>query len=143
MPKRFPIVTLLVSALLLGGGCGSPEEPSGRHTPRGVTGPPAPEPGVVRGEVVDMGCYLRQGAHGSAHQPCAAESLKQGSPAGLLGETGELFLLIPEAGGASKVDFSHYAARLCDVHGDLVRRAGIRGILLKAIEVVEPPAPAP
>ena len=47
MPKCFSIASLLVPALLLGGGCGSPQAPSGRHTPLKVTGPPVPEPGVV------------------------------------------------------------------------------------------------
>lgn len=90
-----------------------------------------------------MGCYLRQGAHGDAHQPCAAECLKRGSPAGLLAETGELFLLIPEVGGTASGDFSLYVARLCDVRGDVVRRAGMRGILVKEIAAVPPPTPAP
>ncbi len=144
MPRRFPAASLLVSVLLLGGGCGAAQAPAGgRHTPHGVQGPPAPEPGVVRGEVVDMGCYLRQGAHGSAHQPCAAACLKRGAPAGLLAETGELFLLIPEAGESAPIDFSPYAARLCDVQGDVVRRAGMRGILVKALAVVEPKLPTP
>ena len=143
MPKCFSIASLLVPALLLGGGCGSPQAPSGRHTPLKVTGPPVPEPGVVRGEVVDMGCYLRQGARGSAHQPCAVACLKRGLPAGLLAETGELFLLVPEAGGAVPVDFSPYAARCCDVQGDVVRRAGMRAILVKALAVVESVSPAP
>lgn len=121
-------------------GCGGEPSVPPRAAPRGPAGPAAPERGVFRGEVVELACFLRQGARGEAHRPCAAACLKRGSPAGLFTETGELYLLLPPVEGG--VDLAAAAGRLCDVEGDLVRRSGMRGVLVRRLTAV-PASPAP
>ena len=132
---------LLPAALLvLASGCGESSGPPRAGPRRPPSGASVPEAGVFRGEVVALGCYLRQGARGEAHRACAEACLKRGMPAGLLTDTGELYLLLPGETGETP-DFSAVAARDCEVQGAQVRRAGMRGILVRSLGMAPPPAP--
>lgn len=141
--QRLCLLALLPLLLMGIPGCGEPAANAegaraGRTRP---SGPPPPEPGTFRGEVVDLGCYLRQGGRGSIHLPCAQACLKLGRPAGLLTEEGEVLLLVVETGVT--VDLPSLAARVCDVKGSRVHRSGMRGILVEGISRVALSAPAP
>lgn len=138
--RNFRLGRLSCALLLVLAGCAGPSEEV--SPPRLPQVPPAPEPGVLRGEVVEMGCYLRQGAKGPAHRACAQAWIKRGMPAGLLTETGELLLLMPDA-SAEGLDFSALAAETCEVQGSLVRRGVVRGVLVKRIARYTPPPPPP
>ena len=124
---------LLACLALHSAGCSLGEgEP--RRTDRSLPpGPPAPAPGAYTGEIVELGCYLRQGARGPDHRPCAQARLKRGQPAGLLTDSGELYLLIPDSGMKDPVDLSALAAERCAVEGDAVRRAGVRALLYRSL----------
>jgi hypothetical protein len=50
----------------------------------------------VRGEIVDLACYLGHGAKGPEHQKCAAKCAEMGQPLGLLGEDKKLYILIAD-----------------------------------------------
>lgn len=45
------------------------------------------------GEVVDLACYVNQGAKGAEHAGCAKSCVKGGQPMGLLTDDGTLVLL--------------------------------------------------
>jgi len=49
--------------------------------------------GSWTGEVVDLACYVSQGAHGADHAGCAKSCVKNGQPMGLLTSDGTLVLL--------------------------------------------------
>ncbi len=49
--------------------------------------------GTWTGEVVDLACYVGQGAHGGDHAGCAKSCVKNGQPMGLLTDDGTLVLL--------------------------------------------------
>ncbi len=127
-------------AVLLAG-CGG-TEPEPIHEPLGRAGQ-APDPGAFRGELVDLGCYLRQGARGEAHRACAVACLRNGAPAGLLTESGEVLLLLQDPKLTERIDFAALAARRCEVQGALLRRGGLRGILVRAIEQEAPVSEKP
>ncbi|HWB84569.1 MAG TPA: hypothetical protein VG675_10545 [Bryobacteraceae bacterium] len=58
-----------------------------------------PQPGrmVTRvGEIVDFSCYLQLGKHGEAHRSCGQKCVQNNQPVGLLTESGELYMLMPE-----------------------------------------------
>ena len=128
----------LLAALLAAGCEGAPPERVPPRHAQNATLPP--EVVTLRGEVVALGCYLRQGARGPEHRPCAAACLKRGMPAGLLTDTGELLLLLPEPDAA--LDLPSFAAEACEVEGTVVRRNGMRGLLVRRLSS-PPPAPAP
>ena len=51
---------------------------------------------TVKGEVVDLACYLAKGKKGPEHKACAQMCAKGGVPMGLLTESDELYLLIDD-----------------------------------------------
>ena len=132
---------VLLAASLLAG-CGEARLPDGPERP--PLPPPIADPvdpGVFQGEVVALGCYLRQGAKGEVHRPCAEACLKRGMPAGLLRE-GQVLLLLPGAPGEGP-DLSVFAAQACEVHGKLLHRAGMWAVEVASISRLPPPAPPP
>jgi hypothetical protein len=56
----------------------------------------AQEDVTVKGEIVDLACYLAQGKKGPQHKSCAQMCAKGGVPIGLLTESQELYLLIDD-----------------------------------------------
>lgn len=51
---------------------------------------------TVKGEIVDLACYLSQGKKGASHKSCAQMCAKGGVPMGLLTASDELYLLIDD-----------------------------------------------
>src|SRR5689334_19687733 len=51
---------------------------------------------TLKGEVLDMACYLDHGAMGEKHVKCAQTCVKGGLPVGLKAENGKTYLLIGE-----------------------------------------------
>ncbi len=72
---------------------------------------------AIEGEVVDSGCFMRNGSHGADHQECAARCLKNGNPAGLLTDDGELFTL-----AAAASSYESFAAKRIKVSGKQIDR---------------------
>ena len=51
---------------------------------------------TVKGEIIDLSCYLQLGKHGDKHKPCGTKCLKANQPIGLLAEDGTVYLLMEE-----------------------------------------------
>ena len=51
---------------------------------------------TVKGEIVDLACYLSKGKKGADHKSCAQMCAKGGVPMGVLTESDELYLLIDD-----------------------------------------------
>ncbi len=49
---------------------------------------------TIKGEVVDLWCYLEGGDHGAEHKKCATARAKAGNPIGLLTEKGDLYVMM-------------------------------------------------
>ncbi len=95
----------------------------------------------VIGEVVELGCYLREGARGLGHRPCALTCSRAGAPLGIVEDgTDELY---PAAlrGPASDVRTlleDHLAARV-RTSGRVYERAGGRLFVIEHLERLSPP----
>jgi hypothetical protein len=87
----------------------------------------ADEQVTVKGEVLDMACYLDHGAHGEKHAQCAATCISSGLPVGIKGEDGKTYLLIGEHKPLNS-ELAQYAAKTITVKGKLVSRDGINMI---------------
>ncbi|HTS19157.1 MAG TPA: hypothetical protein VMP11_16395 [Verrucomicrobiae bacterium] len=87
----------------------------------------ADETVTVKGEVLDMACYLDHGAHGEKHAQCAATCISSGLPVGIKGEDGKVYLLIGEHKPLNS-ELAPYAAKTITVKGKLVSRDGINMI---------------
>ena len=82
---------------------------------------------TVKGEVLDMACYIDHGAHGEKHAQCAATCIESGLPVGIKGEDGKTYLLIGEHKPLNKT-LAEYAGKTITVKGKLATRDGINMI---------------
>ncbi|MBK8870369.1 MAG: hypothetical protein IPN19_04845 [Elusimicrobia bacterium] len=81
----------------------------------------------VKGEIIDMACYLDHGAMGAKHAQCAKTCITSGLPVGLKAEDGKLYLLIGEHKPINS-SLADVAAKIVTVKGKLVSRDGINMI---------------
>jgi hypothetical protein len=82
---------------------------------------------TVKGEVLDMACYLDHGAKGEKHAQCAQTCIESGLPVGIKGEDGKTYLLIGEHKPLNK-ELAQYAGKTISVKGKLASRDGINMI---------------
>ncbi len=92
----------------------------------GLTARPvrAAEEVTVKGEVIDMVCYLDSGKTGEKHAECAKMCIESGTPVGLKGEDGKTYLIVGEHKPMNK-ELAEHAAKTITVKGKLVSRDGI------------------
>jgi len=83
----------------------------------------------VRGEVVDMGCYLGHAAKGADHVSCATKCLAQGMPMGILTSNGTLYLVTLDHDNADPYnDLKGMAGKQVTVSAERSRRSGMKDI---------------
>ncbi len=89
----------------------------------------------VKGEVVDLWCYLEGGDHGPAHQDCAVTCAKAGNPIGLLTEKGEIYVMMGmqdhQPGRDVLID---KMAETVTVEGTLVKKGGVQVIYVSSVK---------
>jgi len=108
-----------------------------QDSPRRIPGGVSVE---IRGEVVELGCYLRDGARGEGHRACAMACLKNGGqPAIVQDETGALFSLAgaTPASDPSPAARQHIAAHVL-VRGQLFERNGGRALVVEELTRLGP-----
>jgi hypothetical protein len=81
-------------------------------------------PVTVKGEVLDMACYLDHGAHGPKHAECAATCIRSGLPVGLKTDDGKVYLLIGEHKPLND-QLADLAGKTVTFRGKAVSRDGI------------------
>ena len=82
----------------------------------------AQEQMTVKGEVLDLTCYVAKGSKGERHKTCAKMCAKKGLPLGVLTDDGKVFVLIEDhddpdpyaavkdlAGEHAEITGKHYA----------------------------------
>ncbi len=108
-----------------------------QDAPRRIPGGTSVE---IRGEVVELGCYLRDGARGEGHRACAMACLKNGGQLALVqDETGTLY---PFAGATPASDPNaaaqqHVAAHVV-VRGQVFERNGGRVLVVDELTRLGP-----
>lgn len=93
------------------------------------------KPMVVKGEILDMACYMSGGMHGASHKDCAQKCLDGGSPMGLLTSDGKVYLLVENH---DKPD-SYASARKhggdeMEVTGTYSERGGVQGLVVNDVK---------
>lgn len=86
----------------------------------------------LSGEVLDLACYLSEGAKGLKHRKCAIDCAKLGVPIGLLDKKGEVYLIIFHSGdGKKKYEaLGKKVGQTTTVEGLLVSRSGMKAIIV-------------
>ena len=79
------------------------------------------------GEVLDLACFVSQGAMGEGHAGCAKSCVKGGQPMGLVTEDGTVMLLAASRGdGAPYEALKDWAGQMVEVSGELAERDGVK-----------------
>ena len=97
----------------------------------------AEKPSVVKGEVLDLSCYMGHGGEGEGHAGCAAKCLKGGAPMGLLGTDGAVYLLFADHGDASAYEKTkEFAGKKVEVTGELASKGTLKGITVHGVKAL-------
>jgi hypothetical protein len=94
-----------------------------------------PKPTVMKGEVLDMSCYMSSGMHGASHKDCAQKCINGGSPMGLLTSSGKIYLLVEnhdktEAYNTAK----QHAGDQIEVTGTYADKGGMAGLVVDQVK---------
>ncbi|MCM4172807.1 hypothetical protein DHD32_15045 [Arenibacter sp. TNZ] len=91
---------------------------------------------TIKGEVLDLSCYMTQDATGQGHKKCAQACLDKGLPAGILSENGTVYLLVEDhsASDAYKQVIGQ-AAEMVEVTGKVVDKNGVKSIVVEKVAV--------
>ncbi len=83
--------------------------------------------GSWTGEVVDLACYVGNGAKGPDHAGCAKTCVKNGQPMGLLTDDGTLVLLAADHKNGKPFEaLKDLAGEKAEVMGKLAERDGMK-----------------
>ncbi|CAN5545556.1 hypothetical protein BH23BAC1_BH23BAC1_36070 [soil metagenome] len=93
---------------------------------------------TVKGEVLDLACFMKSGAKGKDHKGCAATCIGKGGPVGLLGTDGKVYLLVEDHENAAAFkELKNFAAENVTVTGVAHERSGLNGIVLAKVEAMK------
>jgi hypothetical protein len=90
---------------------------------------------TVKGEVVDLACYVGHGAKGEMHKECAVKCAAMGQPVGILSTDGKLYVLV-----ADHVDPSSYekarklAGEQVEIQGENAEKDGVNALTVHAVK---------
>jgi len=89
---------------------------------------------TIRGEVVDLWCYMDHGARGPKHKACAVECAKLGNPIGIVDSKGNVYVAVgSELHQPDRERLIEEMAQEVTVTGTVVTRGGLRMIYIKSI----------
>jgi hypothetical protein len=94
---------------------------------RGAEGDAGDKTQTIKGEVVDLMCYLDHGAKGEKHKGCAAKCIKSGGPVGLLTADDQVYLVIGDHKPMND-ELADKAAQTVTLKGKVVERNGMKMI---------------
>ncbi|HVA67537.1 MAG TPA: hypothetical protein VNK24_11555 [Elusimicrobiota bacterium] len=89
----------------------------------------------LKGEVLDLNCYMAKDAHGKNHAMCARACLKKGAPAGLLTADGRAYLLSGDTKAYQQV--RKMAAETVEVTGKMAERSGLQAVIVEKVRKVK------
>ena len=88
---------------------------------------------TLRGEIVDLACYIGHGAKGPDHQQCAEACARMGQPLGLLAADGSLYVLVADHQDAAPFQKAkELAGRQAELTGETAQKDGVRTLTVHA-----------
>ena len=92
----------------------------------------------VKGEVLDLACYISEGAKGPGHADCAKECAKGGQPMGLLGADGTVYLLLADHGDPAAFEKTKdLAGRKVEITGVPESRGALKGLTVHGVKALQ------
>jgi len=97
----------------------------------------APKVMTIKGEVVDMGCFMGHGAKGVSHKECATSCMAAGMPMGILTSTNKLYLVTLNHDNHDPYNkLKEWAGEMVNVTGTVTNSHGSWAIDVTAAEPV-------
>jgi hypothetical protein len=98
----------------------------------------AAKPVTLRGEIVDMGCYIGHEARGEKHRSCATKCIAGGMPMGLLTADNTLYLITLSHEDAAPYSAAKtLAGTMVEASGTVSTRGGVKALDLTAIKAAK------
>ena len=92
---------------------------------------------TVKGELVDMACYMAHEGKGTKHADCAKMCVLEGAPVGLVTSDGKTYLLIEDHSSAKAKKLFAQAKKMIaetvTVKGDMYERGGVQAIVVESV----------
>lgn len=90
---------------------------------------------TLKGEIVDLACYMAHEGKGEKHEKCAKACLTGGAPAGILEADGTVILLVEdhEAKKPYKA-MLELAGKQAEVSGKKFTRGGLTGVVVTGVK---------
>jgi hypothetical protein len=94
----------------------------------------APSAQTIRGELVDLACYLDHGAKGEHHKACATSCALRGLPIGLLDKDNKVTIVIGEHDKPMNTELAEKMGTTVQLTGKIVSRDGLQMIEVSGVE---------
>lgn len=92
---------------------------------------------TVKGEILDMACYVSHGAKGADHAGCAKRCAKGGQPLGLLADDGTVYLLYAShKDGSAFEQAKEHAGEKVEISGAEATQGGLKGIEVQSVKTL-------
>lgn len=94
---------------------------------------------TIKGEVVDVACYLAKGAKGEGHIGCATACAKGGGTLGVLAADGKLYVsLLPDDHSKDpNAALMDHIGHTVEAKGFVRSKGGVNGIMIKSIAMAK------
>src|SRR5438067_3034686 len=89
---------------------------------------------TVKGEVLDLVCYVDHGAQGEKHAGCAEKCISSGLPVGVKAGDGKVYTVVGNHAPINK-ELAQYAGKTVTLRGKVTSKDGIN--LLENAEIVK------
>jgi len=94
-----------------------------------------PKEETVKGEVVDLWCFLSSGARGADHKECAITCAKAGNPIGIVDEQGNIYIAMGSKNMQPGKDIlTDKMAATVTVTGKIIKKGGVQAIYISKVE---------
>jgi len=78
----------------------------------------------IKGEILDLTCYVDHGASGDKHSKCAAGCIGSGLPVGIKAENGTVYLVVGEHKPLNQ-ELAPFAGKVVTLRGKVASRDGV------------------
>lgn len=94
---------------------------------------------TIKGEVVDVACYLAKGAKGEGHIGCGTACAKAGGSLGILTADGKLYvsLLPDDHGNEPNAKLVEHVGHMVEATGSVRNKGGVNGIAIKNVAMAK------
>lgn len=108
---------------------------SGATMASATVAPADAEDVTVKGEVIDLACYLYHGQRGPEHKACAVLCARKGVPMGVLTESGDVYLLVDDHQNSDPYDATKkLSGGNAEIKGKKVSKGGMTAIVVEEVK---------